>query len=386
MNLVETMWGRQRLDEGVSDVLYHKSNSPMGIFETDTFHASLVAGREVHVTPTDESAWYMSTARTLASSYMPEGVVFSVVFELDGKKLMARYKGKPVEFFQSGSASRTASSKAKRLALRQDTGFTDVEVEAEDRILLREPTIPRFSRFVRRIIVVTPFSRGEDGLHLSNRKVYGLSDVYRTTKAAIEYGEKHGVQVDLLPYSPRFIHPNAKPLDHEAVLGVYEDELSVINPPFTIKSVNELMGISKWWAANAASEIGAILHLYYFGWVPYESTQSWEGADLRKDYPKPGWPRRIELTSDDLLYYARDPSTRPFVTHIVELMKADGVSRLTESEVDAWVFGLYVDKEYEETVRNEAGHWRELEQLFPEALRNWVEIARQKLKGMGYDS
>lgn len=108
------------INEAVSAIVWHYTNSPLKILKSDIFSLSTEQNSDV---TKGGKAFFMSTARSKLGSYSnsPSGVIF----KLDGTKLNQKYSGKSVDYW-SGSGIKNRESG---------------ESEMEDRVYSSSPII-----------------------------------------------------------------------------------------------------------------------------------------------------------------------------------------------------------------------------------------------------
>lgn len=138
---------KQILQEGLSDVLWHKTgiNNAIRILTTDTFKLSTSLGTSAD--QTGNRAFFFSTARSPQSSFFKLNNNF-VVLKLDGRKLGYNYKGTPVGYWGDKSPERN---------------------EMEDRIVHTKPVIPKASSYIEEIRVLLPTNEWDMEISRSER-------------------------------------------------------------------------------------------------------------------------------------------------------------------------------------------------------------------------
>jgi hypothetical protein len=123
------------LEEGLSDIVYHSTmlRSAINILETGQFELQASFAKETE-SSINNSGFYLSTTRSRTGEYHTGGKKdqyisdFTVLFELDGKKLSQQYKAKPVDYWGP-------------LFKDSNTG-SPLKDEMEDRVFSRTRTIP----------------------------------------------------------------------------------------------------------------------------------------------------------------------------------------------------------------------------------------------------
>ena len=128
-------WGMP-LFEGLSAILYHKTNHVAKILASDEFQLSFAQSAD-EIGKKDTSKWfYLSTARSPVGAY--EGGLETLV--LDGAKLGQRYAGGPIDYW--GPTFRKASQGRSH--------------ELEDRVWSRDRVIPNAKSYIKEVHIKQP--------------------------------------------------------------------------------------------------------------------------------------------------------------------------------------------------------------------------------------
>jgi len=133
----------KELNEGISSVLYHKTNlsTAYDILKSNKFTLSLssMANKLNH---DKKESYFLSTARNMRGSYYGDAC-----FELDGTKLSNNYKGQAIDYWGDKN-SKFPSGRSKNRG-----------VEAEDRIFSNKSSINNASKYIKTIYVLI---KGDD--------------------------------------------------------------------------------------------------------------------------------------------------------------------------------------------------------------------------------
>jgi len=132
---------RLRLDERLSDVLYHLNSlsKTNDILKSDTFLLSTFVGSGADSELRSRKKgqlYFMSAARSPRSRFFKYVGASQTILVLDGRKLGHRYAGSPVDYW--GPEFRAIDPES---------------TEMEDRLWSREPEIPNFSSYINEIHV-----------------------------------------------------------------------------------------------------------------------------------------------------------------------------------------------------------------------------------------
>ena len=123
----------KELFEGISPVVFYARSvrSALEIINTNTIRMSptFTKGMEAH----EKYSYYLSTARTRTGKYHVDNSSYSVLFELDGRKLSNTMSGEPMDYW--GADFRRATGGA---------------YEQEDRIYSNSPDIKNASNYITR--------------------------------------------------------------------------------------------------------------------------------------------------------------------------------------------------------------------------------------------
>lgn len=132
------------LNEVLSDIVYHKSRSPLSILKTDTFKLTSNAGTKSDRIGSDK-LYYASFARSKQSAYLRSPGSEEVLFVLDGKKLNQNFKGGAVDYWQWHKKSDLGDMSSRdREQMLQST-------EMEDRLFSDKPEIKNFSKYIIKV-------------------------------------------------------------------------------------------------------------------------------------------------------------------------------------------------------------------------------------------
>ena len=145
----------KELFEGISPVVFYARGvkSALDIISTNTFRMSptFTKGMEAH----DKYNYYLSTSRTRTGKYHIENSSYSVLFELDGRKLANTMSGESIDYW--GEDFRRASGGS---------------YEQEDRIYSNSPEIKNASSYINRADILIGIQR--DDRPQSNKDVRTL--------------------------------------------------------------------------------------------------------------------------------------------------------------------------------------------------------------------
>jgi len=99
MKLVMEQWRRNVLDEGITDIVYHKTrlDQAVKIMQSNKFMTSVAFGTEADKDQNKGRLYYLSTMRSPTGDYGPG--LPAVTFKLDGRKLGERSKAAAVDYW-----------------------------------------------------------------------------------------------------------------------------------------------------------------------------------------------------------------------------------------------------------------------------------------------
>lgn len=357
MKLVRAIWGQERLYEGASSILYHVTNWPERVFRLNELFGSANTDFESSLT-NSQQFWFVSTARSLASSYMPKfNSPAQVILELNGEKIGREFKASPIEYWREDHSGLDQSAKVRK---------GKKGVEAEDRVFLNKPSLYPLSKYLRRIIVSIPLEKD----------AWQIRGQLNVINSAIEYGEKHGIQVDLLPFQGKKLHPMTKPISYASLIDFLNSIKHVDGPPLFPDDPSK---VSMWW--KYFPNEGTLLHLLHLGWFP-ESHLGF-GVVKQTSSMKEG---KVRWT---LIFKIKDFNTREFdfylKNHIIQVMTKRGLKDRSEEEIENWMiknFSWFAkeaknNKENPFT-RDDDFDFQSLEKVLPERLQNLIDEAREK--------
>ena len=132
------------LHEGLSDIVYHYTSpsAVINVLKTNKFNTSSNLGTTADAERDQGRFFYFSTQRTKGSTGYGKGSI--AVFVLDGRKLMSRYKGFPLDYWgwsQKRSDYDSKSAYAQALTSK----------EMEDRIVTDKPYIENARDYITEI-------------------------------------------------------------------------------------------------------------------------------------------------------------------------------------------------------------------------------------------
>lgn len=174
-----------------SDVLYHITGlaAAENILRVDRFELK----------PSEGTAWeqqqgsgkyYLSTARSRVSAYIRKSAYrYSVLFELDGRKLGTRYKVKAVDYWETNKASGP-----DKIQLRLNSN------EMEDRVLSDKAFINKASSY---ITAVHACKNDKTGVMFSLKKMCLIKKIpiffYENAKDLITLDTRKAIHVEVKP-------------------------------------------------------------------------------------------------------------------------------------------------------------------------------------------
>lgn len=138
----------QRLNEGLSDIVYHFTSFPalQNILNTNKLNTSSNLGTTADAQKDRGRAFYFSTQRTKGKTGYGYNTGGGVTLVLDGRALQANYKGFPTDYWNWSMSPKDYSDKQSYMqALRSK--------EHEDRIVTDKPYIEPASRYIEAIHV-----------------------------------------------------------------------------------------------------------------------------------------------------------------------------------------------------------------------------------------
>jgi len=138
----------QSLNEGLSDIVYHYThvgNIP-NILSTNKFNTSSNIGTTADAQKDRGRKFYFSTQRTKGKSGYGKAHGSNAVLVLDGKKLMQRYKGAPIDYWNWSMNPKDYDNKQTYMQALQSK-------ELEDRIFTDEPYIENATDYILEIHV-----------------------------------------------------------------------------------------------------------------------------------------------------------------------------------------------------------------------------------------
>lgn len=137
------------LSEGVSDILYHYTYIPnlINIFKENKFHASTNLGSSADLNVNKGEFFFFSTQRTKPLTGYGSRHGTNVAIVLDGRKLMQKYKGAPVDYW---------SYSMDRNDWKDDRHYMDAlqSKELEDRFFIKTPTIDNAIKYILEIHIL----------------------------------------------------------------------------------------------------------------------------------------------------------------------------------------------------------------------------------------
>lgn len=145
------------LSEGISNITYHFTSleSCIDILKLNSFNLTMSSNKsDVY---DNKKLFYLSTQRSRNKELGYAGHLGSCVrIQLDGKKIMEKYSGKPIDYWGASMGKQSYynpeydSSYGKGFGRARQTHYN---FEMEDRILSYEPNIPNASKYITRIDV-----------------------------------------------------------------------------------------------------------------------------------------------------------------------------------------------------------------------------------------
>ena len=145
---------RQYLIEGISDIVYHKTNivNAYSILTDNKFRltASIGTSSEKSIS---KKFYYLSTARTPSSAYIAKDPYYGdLYFTLSGRKLGQRYKGYPIDYW--GPTFRKADPTSN---------------EMEDRIVSNDQYIDNALSYIKEVNILYGFEQSRKSI-LDNKE------------------------------------------------------------------------------------------------------------------------------------------------------------------------------------------------------------------------
>lgn len=346
MKLVDAIWPT-RLYEGVTDIVYHFTSDPVSVFKMDTLLASAALDRDQEVGGKG-SFFYLSTARSIASHYIPtSSSIGAVVLELDGRLLSHNSASNPVDYWQDGFTS-----------------------EQEERFYLRSSKLYPASKYIRKIFVMTGLDKDYQvkiapWLSWVTKQKSRLSQI---VKESVKYGKRHGIPVVLVPSSSnksgeaRYAHPLEQTLDVDKVLAVYGESSGLFD-----QNQNKDMWAN--WTRHVDSvDVAAALYLVHCGRPP--NTQAYSIRLIREG------SFGYYLINFSTMTTLRSRESRHFLLHLLELLKGMGLKSLQDEEVRRFCKENFPSDVGSDLSREKC--WAKVEAALPDYLRKKIETARNE--------
>jgi len=149
--------------EGFTPQLFHGTSifNAEDIIKRSTFELSDADDSAATYTKEEKKKYpyYMSFARSMNSGFIKEMVNSEglVVFEMDGKKLSERFRGKPIDYYQISHQEKIDRSTVKT---RNDQYFDAEEFfryfEHEDRLYSKKSTIKDIGKYIKAVHIEPP--------------------------------------------------------------------------------------------------------------------------------------------------------------------------------------------------------------------------------------
>ena len=268
-----------KIYESLSKIVYHYTQNPESIYRTDKLHSSIYYDGLTKERRVKDEIYYISTARSINSAYISRGVTF----ELDGEKLSSNYKAEAFDYYSSvPNYKRT---------------------EFEDRIILNEPVIFNFHKYIKKIYIIL----GDYDVEWSKKWVVNLVNLTE------DYCKKFGLEYEVLKAMKKGVSPYKK---MEFPEGYFDEELesqeiAELNK-YTLMQAEQELDFSY----TGLTDLMTIIHILSEEWV----NKSVSGIK-RDNYNR---LRYYELDKE-IIFSKRRSNYRPFVYWIFDLLKERGI-------------------------------------------------------------
>jgi hypothetical protein len=201
---------REIINEGATDVLYHKTsvNAALDILRSGEFKLSSSIGNDVESSMAVKGMpYYLSTSRSKVGDYHRYVGDSAAMFVLNGQKIASKYKVKPVDYWERmwlNNPERTSESE-DRIYSKSNTMSTDSVTELH--VLLKEQSDNR-SEVVRQLLIAGKTSGIKTYLY-TDEAAWRLQDTRRSLKAADYQSLLKGHRADP-PYMRRPVRGQGK--------------------------------------------------------------------------------------------------------------------------------------------------------------------------------
>lgn len=200
----------QILNEGATDVLYHKTsvNAALDILRSGEFKLSSSIGNDVESSMAIKGMpYYLSTSRSKVGDYHRYVGDSAAMFVLDGQKIGSKYKVRPVDYWERmwlNNPERTSESE-DRIYSKSNTMSTDSVTGLH--VLLKEQSDNR-SEIVRQLLIAGKTAGIKTYLYM-DESAWRLQDTRRALKATDYQSLLKGHRADP-PYMRRPVRGQGK--------------------------------------------------------------------------------------------------------------------------------------------------------------------------------
>lgn len=179
------MRSKQFINEGASDILYHKTSidAALDILRTGEFKLTSSIGSDIEASMAIEGMpYYLSTTRTKVGDYHRYVGDSAAMFVLDGRKIGNNYKVEPVDYWNrmwQHSRDRTRESEDR---IYSKTNTMSTRYVTELHVLLQSQSDNRSE--VARQLLIAAKTRGIKTYLYDDEKAWRLQDTRKALKAA----------------------------------------------------------------------------------------------------------------------------------------------------------------------------------------------------------
>ena len=227
------------LNEGLSDILYHFTdiNSVQNILNTNKLNTSSNLGTLADAQKDKGKSFYFSTQRSKGKSGYGYNTGDGAVLVLDGKKIMSKYKGFPIDYWNWSMSRKDYSDEQGYInALRSK--------ELEDRIVTNEPYIEPASDYIKEIHIDLSrpwYLKKSDAINIEHKaKELGIPIYFYNNKNQYQLQNK----VKALPLES--INTEFQDEEHESYKSKHSDFIYIFKDMMPYISFNTIYETEFW--------------------------------------------------------------------------------------------------------------------------------------------